>query len=56
MKKVLFTILVLLTAVTTSHAAFTYTYGPGTYFGAMSLDQNESMLVNGGGGGYLGLF
>jgi hypothetical protein len=56
MKKVLFTILVLLTAVTTSHAAFTYTYGPGTNFGSMPLNQNESMLVNGGGGGSLDLF
>jgi hypothetical protein len=39
-----------------AQGAYTYTYGPGTNFYAMGLEQNESMLVNGGGGDSLTLF
>jgi len=56
MKKVLFAILILLAITSTADAAFTYVYGPGTNFGSMGLEQNESMLVNGGGGRSLDLF
>jgi hypothetical protein len=55
MKKVIM-LLIVLAAVSSARATFTYTYGPGTNFGSRDLMGNESMLVNGGQGGSLGLF
>jgi hypothetical protein len=54
MKKVMM-IMVVIMAANTAHAAYTYTYGPGTNFGAKSPLNSESILVNGGGGGRLTL-
>jgi hypothetical protein len=54
--KRLATILVLTLAVSSMTHAYTYTYGPGTNFGAQSLYGHESMLVNGGGGYLVNLF
>jgi hypothetical protein len=48
MKKMMIAMVVLVMTGTT-HAAYTYTYGPGTDFGAKTLFNSDSMLVNGGG-------
>jgi hypothetical protein len=48
--KRLVTILILTLAVSSMTHAYTYTYGPGTNFGGLGLDNTESLLVNGGGG------
>jgi hypothetical protein len=54
--KRLVTILILTLAVSSMTHAYTYTYGPGTNFGGLGLDNTESLLVNGGGGAVLDLF
>jgi len=56
MKKVLLIILFLLAVSSPSGATYTYIYGPGTNFGALSLNAQESVLVNGGGGDLLNMF
>jgi len=44
------TMIALILAVTQiASGAYTYTYGPGTNFGAKVLFGTESVLVNGGG-------
>lgn len=55
MKKMM-VVLVMLAISGVTHAAYTYTYGPGTYSGSKSLNGTESILVNGGGVGRLTLF
>jgi hypothetical protein len=54
MKRLVMTI-VLVLAVPCLTDAYTYTYGPGTDFGAKTLVGNQSVLVNGGGGDRLNL-
>jgi hypothetical protein len=49
MKKMMI-VMVILAMAGTVCADYTYTYGPGTNFGALTLFDTESMLVNGGGG------
>ncbi len=56
MKRLVTILVVVLFAGGVAQGAYTYTYGPGTNFGSMGLEQNESMLVNGGGGRHLDLF
>jgi hypothetical protein len=48
--KRLVTIGMLALAISCSANGYTYTYGPGTNFGGLGLDNTESLLVNGGGG------
>jgi hypothetical protein len=54
MKKMMI-VIVILAAVSSAHAAYTYTYGPGTAFQDLSLFGTDSILVNGGGGNTLWL-
>jgi hypothetical protein len=55
MKRLVIILVVVFVVSNMASGAYTYTYGPGTNFGAKTLLNSESMLVNGGGGGYLGL-
>jgi hypothetical protein len=54
MKNVM-TIVVVLCIACAAQASYTYTYGAGTNFGAKTLTDSESILVNGGGGDRLNL-
>jgi hypothetical protein len=54
-KMMIVTMIAVLAAAGPACADYTYTFGPGTYFGATSLHNYDSVLVNGGGGDSLTL-